>query len=256
LLNRTTRSVSPNEAGARLLQRLQSAFAELDEAVGEVSMMHGVVSGTLRLNSTRVAARHYLAPLLGALLERHPKLKVDVVFNEALIDIVDGRFDAGIRLGERLAADMIALPLGGMERMMCVASPDYVRRFGAPKEPRELLSHECLNYRWPTSGGLYRWEFIENGRDFDIQVPGRIIVDDTDMLVHAAMDGLGIAYLLSDQVKEHVAAGKLVSMLEAWSPGFPGFHLYYPSRKHASPALRALISLIQERRNVGPLLSG
>lgn len=245
LLNRTTRSVSLSEAGEGLLSRLRPALADLDAAVMSVASARGVIAGTLRINTTRIAARYYLAQFLAPLLMENPDLVLDVTVEEGLVDIVEGGFDAGIRLGERLHADMVALPISGEQRMMCVASPAYLARTGTPLTPGELRGHSCLNYRWPTDQSLYRWEFERDGQEIEIGVEGPIVVNDTDMLVRAAIDGLGIAYLLEDQVSDAVGSGRLSSLLTDWTPRFPGFYLYYPSRRQASPALRALIAIVQ-----------
>ena len=175
----------------------------------------------------------------------HPALVLEVTVEEGLVDIVAGGFDAGIRLGERLHADMVAVPISGEQRMMCVASPAYLARAGTPLTPGDLHNHSCLNYRWPTDQSLYRWEFERDGQEIEIGVEGQIVVNDTDMLVRAAIDGLGIAYLLEDQVSDAVRTGRLSSLLTDWTPRFPGFYLYYPSRRQASPALRALITAVQ-----------
>jgi DNA-binding transcriptional LysR family regulator len=245
LLNRTTRSVSLSEAGEGLLSRLRPALADLDAAVMHVATARGVIAGTLRINTTRIAAQHHLAPLVTPLLLAHPELVLEVTVEEGLVDIVAGGFDAGIRLGERLHADMVAVAISGEQRMMCVASPAYLARAGTPLTPGDLRGHSCLNYRWPTDQSLYRWEFERDGQEIEIGVEGQIVVNDTDMLVRAAIDGLGIAYLLEDQVSEAVASGRLLSLLADWTPRFPGFYLYYPSRRQASPALRALIAIVQ-----------
>lgn len=247
LVNRTTRSVSLSEAGDGLILKLRPILADLDATVSDVIASRGVIAGTLRINTTQIALRHHLAPLLQPLLSGNPGLVLDITVEEGLIDIVSGGFDAGIRLGEKLHADMVALPISAAQRMMCVAAPSYLERMGVPRTPHDLKDHRCFNYRWPTSQSLYRWEFERDGEEFDIAVSGPMIVNDTHILVQAAVDGIGIAYLLEDQVRHDVAAGRLRPILETWTPRFPGFYLYYPSRRQASPALRALIGLVKQR---------
>lgn len=247
LVHRTTRSVSLSEAGEGLVQKLRPVLADLDAAVSSVIASRGVIAGTLRINTTHIALSHHLAPLLEPLLNTHPELILDITVEEGLIDIVSGGYDAGIRLGERLHADMVALPISGTQRLICVASPSYLKRMGTPETPHDLRNHRCFNYRGPTTHNIYRWEFEQDGREFDIAVNGPMIVNDTQVLVQTAVAGLGIAYLLEDQVKHEVQTGRLISILDDWTPRFPGFYLYYPSRRQASPALRALIELVQRQ---------
>lgn len=248
LVNRTTRSVSLSEAGESLVQKLRPIMADLDATISGVIASRGVIAGTLRINTAHIALYHHLAPLLQLLLTAHPELIVDITVEEGLIDIVSGGYDAGIRLGEKLHADMVALPISGDQRLVCVASHAYLERMGTPETPYDLRNHRCFNFRGPTTHNIYRWEFERDGKEFDIAVNGPMIVYDTQVLVQTAVAGLGIAYLLEDQVKHEVQAGRLVPILEDWTPRFPGFYLYYPSRRQASPALRALIELVQRHR--------
>ncbi|MGN7773655.1 LysR family transcriptional regulator [Phyllobacterium sp. 22552] len=248
LVNRTTRSVSLSEPGESLIQKLRPILADLDATISDVISSRGVIAGTLRINTTQIALSHYLAPLLTPLLNAHPELILDITVEEGLIDIVSGGYDAGVRLGEKLHADMVALPISGPQRLMCVAAPAYLDRMGTPETPYDLRHHRCFNYRGPTTHNIYRWEFERDGKEFEIAVDGPIVVNDTQVLVQTAVAGLGVAYLLEDQVKHEVAAGRLRLILEGWAPRFPGFYLYYPSRRQASPALRALIELVQRRK--------
>ncbi|WP_320200345.1 LysR family transcriptional regulator [Agrobacterium sp. rho-13.3] len=248
LLNRTTRSVGLSEAGARLLARMIPAIADLDAAVAEVTDQRNAPAGRLRINATRVAAMHHLAPMIGPFAMAYPDIVLDITLDERLVDIVTGGFDAGVRLGERLDKDMIAVRVGGDVRMMVVAAPAYIARAGTPETPSDLRGHRCLNYRWPTSGGLYRWEFERGAQKLDIAVEGPLVTDEPELGLRAALDGAGIAYLFEHQVDEHVAAGRLVHLLADWSPPFPGFYLYYPSRRQMIRPLRAFIDFLGTAR--------
>jgi DNA-binding transcriptional LysR family regulator len=241
LLNRTTRSVAPSEAGERLLARLLPALRDLDAAVEQLSELRGVAAGRLRINTNRFAAVHCLAPLAAPFLKSHPEIQLEIVVDDRLADIVAGGFDAGVRLGEKLERDMVAVKLGGELRMIAVASPAYCAANGVPNSPRDLTHHHCLNSRWPTNGALYRWEFERDGEALEITVNGPLIADDADVLTRAARDGLGIAYLFEQEVAEFVASGDLIPLLQEWSPTFPGLFLYYPSRQHMHPPLRAFL---------------
>jgi DNA-binding transcriptional LysR family regulator len=244
LLNRTTRSVAPSEAGARLLARLLPALADLDAAVADVRSLRHAPSGTLRINTTRLAAIHYLAPLIAPFQRAYPEIVLDVLVEDRLVDIVAERFDAGIRLGEMVEKDMVAVKISGDLEMMVVAAPSYIERFGVPETPRDLRRHRCINFRWPTDGSLYRWEFERGKEKLAAAVEGPLIVNEPELAIRAALDGVGLAYLFDYQVRPFVAAGKLRRLLEEWSPPFPGFYLYYPSRRQMAPALRAFIDFL------------
>jgi DNA-binding transcriptional LysR family regulator len=241
LLHRTTRSVAPSEAGERLLAGLLPALRDLEAAVLAVTARDDAPAGRLRINSNRMAALHHVAPLIGPFTQAYPGINLDITVDDTLVDIVAGGFDAGIRLGESLDRDMVAVRLGGPLRLVAVASPDYCARHGQPAEPRDLLRHRGLNTRWPTDGSPYRWEFERDGQELEIAVPGQVITNEAEILVRAACDGAGIAYLLDRQVEPLIASGQLVHLLPDWSPPFPGFYLYYPSRRQMLPALRAFI---------------
>jgi DNA-binding transcriptional LysR family regulator len=252
LLNRTTRSVAPTEAGTRLLARLQPALADLDAAVADLAAARGRPSGTLRINSTRIAALHHLAPAIGPFLKAYPEITLDIVIDDRLVDIVGSRFDAGIRLGEKVEKDMVAVRIGGDLRMLVVGSPDYVEAHGRPKTPRDLQSHRCINFRWPTDGSFYRWEFERGNEEIEALVSGPLIVNDPELALAGALDGVGLAYLFEHTVGPHLAAGRLVHVLKEWSPPFPGFYLYYPGRRQMPPPLRAFIDFIgKEARRKG-----
>jgi DNA-binding transcriptional LysR family regulator len=245
LLNRTTRSVALSKAGERLLARVRPSMSELDSAVAEVRESRGVPSGSLRINAPRIAALRFIAPLLGRFNAAYPDIVLDIKVEDALTDIVAGRFDAGIRLGESLDKDMVAVKLSGELEMWAVGSPDYFARHGVPKTPRELHTHRCLNWRWPTDGTLYRWEFEKDGRAFEVAVDGPLIVNDTGLYLRGALDGVGLAYMMDDEVRPWLEAGRLKRVLKDWSPRFPGFHLYYPNRRQVPAPLRAFIDLLR-----------
>ncbi len=240
LLHRTTRSVAPTEAGQRLAARLLPALDDLDAAAAEGAAPDGAPAGRLRLNSGRFAALHVLAPLLGPFLRLHPRIHLEVVVDDAFVDIVAKGFDAGIRLGESLEADMIAVPLGGDVRMAVVASPDYLARHGAPAHPRDLARHVALGLSW-SDGSPYRWELERHGTELRIPVEGPLVCNDPPVRLAAARDGLGLTYCFEAEAAQDLASGTLVRVLPEWTPPFPGCFLYHPSRRHMAPALRAFI---------------
>lgn len=246
LLNRTTRSVAPTEAGQRLIRRLAPALQELEGAVLDAKQTAQRVAGVLRLNTSRVAAITYLAPILGKFLLAYPDVRMDIVTEERLIDIVAERFDAGIRLGEKLHQDMIATRLSGDLLMKVVASPAYLARAGEPKRPQDLIHHRCLGYRRPSDGSLYRWEFERGDEKLEVVVDGPLMVDEPAMLTQVACAGAGIAYQFAHQVDNDIAQGRLVQLLPEWTPAFPGFYLYYPSRRQMAPPLRAFLDFIAQ----------
>lgn len=247
LLNRTTRSVAPTDAGAQMLARLLPAIAEIDAAVALAVNQRQQPTGRLRLNVTRIAAMHYLAPLIAPFHRQYPDILLDLNVEDRLVDIVAGGFDAGVRLHEKLEKDMVAIKLGGDLRMRVVASPAYLARHGQPQAPRELRQHLCLNFRWPTNGNVYRWEFERDGEALDIAVEGPVIVDEPEILVRAALDGVGIAYLFEHQVVAALTDGRLVPLLDAWTPPFPGFYLYYPANRQMPRPLRAFIDFARQQ---------
>lgn len=244
LLNRTTRSVAPSEVGIRFLTRLLPALKDLDAAVSDVAASRDTVTGALRINTTRLAAIHHLAPLIAPFAAAFPDVGIDIVAEDRLVDIVAGGFDAGVRLGEKLEQDMVAVKLSGDVEMMVVAAPSYLDRFGIPHSPRDLQRHRCLNCRWPTDQSLYRWEFERKDEKVEVAVEGPVIVNEPEMLARVAADGAGIAYLFEHQVRDLVSRGKLVHMLKEWTPSFPGFYLYYPSRRQMAAPLRAFLDFV------------
>jgi DNA-binding transcriptional LysR family regulator len=247
LLQRTTRSVGLTEAGERFLARLRPALAGVHAAVESLDEVRGRPSGTLRLNVPRLASQWVVAPLLAPFLAAHPGLRLDIAIDDGFTNIVDAGFDAGIRLGEMLDQDMVAVRLTADMRTAIVASPAYLAANGAPKHPRELLRHACINYRRISSGTAYRWEFTVKGREVTIAVDGRLVTNDGDLMVRAAEDGLGLAYLMETMVADPLASGRLVRVLDRYCPPFPGLFLYYPSRAQLAPKLRALLEFLRDR---------
>lgn len=245
LLNRTTRSVGPTEAGTLLYGRLLPAVVGLEEAVDETLSMQADAAGTVRLNLPRLAAELILMPRLLQFTEDHPRLRLDLVIDDGLSDIVLKGFDAGIRIGERLAQDMIAVRLTEPYRIAVVGSPAYFAMHTRPETPYELSAHACINYKWPVTNHVSRWPFDgEEGR-FEVEVAGPLAVNDTGLIRDAAIAGFGLACLPEAAVEEPIAKNQLVRVLDEWCKPFPGFYLYHPSRHQTPPALRALITFLQ-----------
>lgn len=240
LLHRTTRSVAPTEAGERLLERLRPALNDIDGALAELKGFRDRPAGRLRINTSRSAARFLIAPRLGAFARAFPEVRVEIVIDDALADIVAAGCDAGVRLDEALQPDMVAVRLGGPQRMVVVGSPDYLDRAGIPQEPADLTRHSCFRMRLP-SGALFPWELERDGQIVRVEVTGPLIVDDIHVQLRAALDGAGLAHVFEAHVADDIAAGRLRTVLDDWCPPFPGFFLYYPSRRQVSPALRAFI---------------
>lgn len=246
LLNRTTRSVAPTEAGVRLVERLVPAMDEIEAAVTDIHALRDKPSGPLRINAPRVAATRFIGPILGRFLEAYPDIILDIEVEDRLVDIVGGRFDAGIRLGERLAKDMVALSLGGELQMAMVATPDYLARHGVPATPRELQRHRCINFRWPTDGSLYQWELERGGEKVEVAVSGPLLVTDIDVIMQALLGHVGIGYMFEYQAEPYLKDGRLIRIMADWTPSFPGFYLYYPSRRQMPPPLRAFIDFLRK----------
>ena len=244
LLNRTTRSVAPTEAGARMAERLLPVLDDLETVVTLAVEHEATPSGRLRINASRVALP-ILEHLVVQFLKEYPRITLDLVADDALVDIVATGFDAGVRLGERLERDMVAVRLGGDFRMAVVGAPDYFSAHSLPAHPRDLAHHSCLGMRWPTDGSPYRWEFEHAGEDIRMPVEGRLVCDEPSVRLRAAIDGLGLAYVFEHQAAHHLASGELLRVLEDWTPPFPGCFLYYPSRRHTPPALRAFIEYVK-----------
>ena len=244
LLNRTTRSIAPTDAGISVLARLGPALRDIDTALARLSEIGDEPAGVLRLTLPQSAASFLVIPHLGAFHERYPGITLDLHVDNGLIDIVTQHFDAGIRLGESLEPDMIAVRIGGDIRGVIVAAPGYLASKGAPQSPAELQSHNCINIRFPS--GVYQWELGKDGQEIDVAVEGSLILNDGHLIVEAAKAGLGIAYVFEDLVREDLAHGRLVSILDAWCPRYPGFFLYYPRQRQMRPALRAFIDFARE----------
>jgi DNA-binding transcriptional LysR family regulator len=247
LLTRTTRSVAPTEAGERLLRDVGPHFDEIDLALDALSELKEKPSGTIRINSSEHAADTILWPKLAEFLPLYPDVTVEIWADYMLTDIVAERFDAGVRLGEHVEKDMVAVRIGPEERLLVVGSPAYLAGRALPRHPQDLLQHRCINLRLPTLGGLYAWEFEKDGRELKAQVEGQLIFNGWHPILKAALAGFGLAFLPHELVQSHVAAGRLVAMLEDWTPPFPGYHLYYPSRRHLSPAFALLVEALRYR---------
>jgi DNA-binding transcriptional LysR family regulator len=247
LLTRTTRSVAATEAGERLLAVIGPRLDEIEAAIAELSDLREKPAGTIRVTTGDHAAEMILEPAVARLLTDYPEIRVEISVNTGFVDIVAERFDAGIRLGETVAQDMIAVRIGPDMRMAAVASPSYFRGHKPPRSPHDLAQHNCINLRFPTLGGLYAWEFEKGGRALNVRVEGQLIVNDPALARQAAIDGVGIAYLPDDYLQADVHAGRLIRVLESWCPPFPGYHLYYPSRRHQSPAFALLVDELRHR---------
>jgi DNA-binding transcriptional LysR family regulator len=248
LLARTTRSVSPTEAGQRLLETLRPALDEISEGLAALGELREKPTGLVRINASRHAAHSLLWPALSRFLPAYPDIRVEITVDDGLADIVASRFDAGVRLGERVQKDMIAVRIGPDLRMAVVASPAYFEKFPLPRAPQDLTAHNCINRRMPTSGGLYAWDFERKGKPFKVRVSGSLIFSDNALTLRAALDGRGIGYVMEDEVAKHVAEGRLVRVLAEWCPPFPGYFLYYPSRRQTPPALAAVVEALRYRR--------
>jgi DNA-binding transcriptional LysR family regulator len=247
LLNRTTRSVSPTEAGFELLGRLQPALATLDEALDSVAAFRGDVTGTVRINAPRLGATLLVRDILPVMAERFPDVVVDLVVEGKLIDIVAAGFDAGVRLVDSIPKDMIAVPFGTSVSFVCVASPAHLERFGEPGTPDELPQHRCIGHRVP-GGKLYRWEFERAGQALTVETGGPVILDDEELMVDAAIKGLGVAYVASPAAEAALAAGRLRRILAAWTPGSERVAVYYPGHRAVPPALRAFLDVVKAAR--------
>lgn len=247
LLTRTTRNVAPTEAGERLAGELTPNFEDIDAALANLSELRDKPGGSLRITTGEHAASTILWPVLRKLLPKYPDIRVEVISDSSLTDIVAERFDAGIRLGEQVANDMIALPIGPPMRMAVVGSPSYLASRPKLKTPRDLTSHDCINLRFLTRGGLYAWEFEKKGRALNVRVEGRLTFNNTRHIVAAARDSFGLACIPEDIVKADIASGKLQRLLADWCPPFPGYHLYYPSRRQPSPAFSLLVEALRYR---------
>lgn len=248
LLTRNTRNVAPTEAGEQLIATLRPAFDDIDARLSALSALRERPAGTVRITSSRHAAETILWPAVSKLLQDYPEVTVEISVDSHLTDIIADRFDAGVRLGEQLAKDMIAVPIGPDLRMAVVGSPSYFAKHGRPQTPHDLTTHSCINIRMQTKGGLYTWEFGRAGRDLNVRVEGPLILNDIPMILTAATHGIGLACVMEDQAGELLKAGKLERVLEDWCPPFSGYHLYYPDRRQLPPAFSLLIEALRFRR--------
>src|SRR5690242_10359274 len=244
LLARTTRSVAPTEAGEQLLARLRPALADVRDALGEVAGLREKPAGRIRLLMPRFAVESVLAPKLAKFAREYPDIVLDVTTEDSRMDIVGGGFDAGIHLGEYIAKDMIAVRVSADHQPVIVGSPAYFESHPRPRTPRDLLQHQCINFRHG-SAGVYRWEFEKGKKSLSVAVNGPLIVDDLELVIRAALDGVGLAYMAEENATPHLARGALVRVLEDWCQPFPGFFLYYPSRRQQPAALSALIDVLR-----------
>lgn len=247
LLTRTTRSVSATEAGERLYQSVAPHFAEIDSAVAALGVLRDKPTGMIRITTSAHAADTILWPVLERFLRRYPDIKVELSLDSSLTDIAAEGFDAGVRLGEQVARGMIAVRIGPDMRMAVVGAPAYLDKRSPPKKPQDLMSHDCINLRFQTRGGLYAWEFEKDRRKLNVRVDGQLTFNAVPQIVTAAVAGFGLACLPDDIVMPEFRKGRLRRVLEDWCPPFPGFHLYYPSRRHASPAFALLVEALRYR---------
>jgi DNA-binding transcriptional LysR family regulator len=247
LLTRTTRSVAPTEAGERLIETLRPALDDIDDRLAALTALREKPAGTIRINTSEHAAQTVLWPKLARFAPDYPDIKVELTIEHGFTDIVAGRYDAGVRLGEQVARDMIAVPIGPEMRMAVVGSPGYFKARKKPKVPQDLSGHACINLRFTTSGGLYAWEFEKDGRELKVRVEGQLTFNNGALCLQAALDGFGLAFLPEDRVLAPVREGLLVRVLADWCAPFPGFHLYYPSRRQQSPAFALLVEALRYR---------
>jgi DNA-binding transcriptional LysR family regulator len=248
LFNRTTRSVALTEAGERLYARLKPAFRDIEDALEDLNHFRDKPSGNLRITSGRQACELVLLPIASEFLQAYPDIRLEVVESDALLDIVAAGFDAGVRFGNRLEADMVSLPIGPNLRSVVVGSPAFFQRHPAPQKPEDLHALPCIRHRFP-SGSMYRWEFERGGIEQEIEINGPLTLGDVSLMVGPALQGLGLAYVFEDMVSEHLAAGRLVQVLADWCPYYPGLHLYYPSRRHVPAPLKAFIDFARHVRD-------
>lgn len=247
LLTRTTRSVAPTEAGENLIETVGPHLEEIEAGLSALSELRDKPAGTIRLTSVDHAAETILWPGLANFLAQYPDVHVDLTVDNTLRDIVSERFDAGIRMGERVARDMIAVRIGPEIRMAAVATPSYFEKHGKPKAPQDLAHHTCINMRFATLGNVYAWEFEKGSREVNVRVEGQLTVNDIAVIKQAALNGAGIAFTPEDIVQPHIESGQLVRVLADWTPPFPGYYLYYPSRRQQSPAFALLIEALRYR---------
>ncbi len=247
LLTRTTRSVSPTEAGERLLQTAGPRFEEIEAQLAALSELREKPAGTIRITATEYAVDTILWPKLAKFLRQYPDIKVETIIDNGLTDIVAQRYDAGVRVGEQVAKDMIAVRIGPDIRMAVVGTPSYFRKRSEPKKPQDLIGHDCINLRLSTHGGLYAWEFEKAGRELKVRVEGQLIFNGTNQMLNAALAGFGLAYVSEGLARPHLAKGRLMRVLEDWCLPYSGYHLYYPSRRQPSAAFALFVNALRYR---------
>ena len=247
LLTRTTRSVAPTAAGERMLRTVGPRFEEIDAELAALSELRETPSGTIRITAGEHAAHAVLWPVLERLLPGYPDVRVEIDVDNGLTDIVAGRYDAGVRIGEQVARDMVAVRIGPDMRMAVVGAPSYFARRPRPNTPRDLTAHDCINLRLPTLGGLYAWEFENGRREMKVRVDGQLVFNSATLCLKATLAGFGLTYLPEDRVQAHLADGRLIRVLADWCPPFPGYHLYYPSRRQPPPAFALLVNALRYR---------
>jgi len=241
LLDRNTRSVSATQAGMRLLESVAPRMEEIRNEITALGDLRDKPSGNVRITTDEYAAQAILLPKLAQLLPAYPDIKVEIIIDYGLTDIVAERYDAGVRLGEVVAKDMVSVPISEDQRLLVVGSPAYVVANGEPKTPQDLVDHQCINLRLPTRGGLYAWEFERDGRQMNVRVDGQFTFNNLGLMVDAAVAGLGFAYVPEGEVRAHIARGTLQAVLESWSPSYPGYRLFYPSRRQHSAAFALIV---------------
>ncbi|MDX8433317.1 LysR family transcriptional regulator [Mesorhizobium abyssinicae] len=247
LLTRTTRSVAPTQAGAQLIETLKPALADVEARLATLSELRDTPSGLVRVTAELHAAQTVLWPAVSRLMYAYPDVQVEISVDASFTDIVADQFDAGIRMGEQVAKDMIAVRIGPDLRMVVVGSPSYLAKHGTPHTPHDLIQHRCMNLRLPTAGGLYAWEFQKDGRELHVRVEGPLILNDERLAVTAALAGHGLAMVTEDSTAQAVADGALIRVLDDWCRTFQGYHLYYPDRRHPSPAFAALLKELRHQ---------
>jgi len=248
LLTRTTRSVSPTEAGERLLRTVEPRFQEIDAEIATIAELREKPAGTIRITATEHAIQALLVPKLTRLLRAYPDIKVEMIVDYGLSDIVAERYDAGVRSGEQVAKDMIAVRIGPDLRMAVVGAPSYFKARPEPKKPQDLIGHNCINLRLPTHDNVYAWEFDKNGRELRVRVEGQLTFNATSQQVNAALAGLGLVYAPEGMVQSYVARGKLRRVLDDWCQPYSGYHLFYPSRRQTSAAFSLVVDALRHRR--------
>ncbi|WP_337268789.1 LysR family transcriptional regulator [Oryzifoliimicrobium ureilyticus] len=247
LLMRTTRKVSPTEAGERLISSIGPRLEEIEAELAQLSALREKPAGTVRISSAEYSADLILWPTVHKLLPHYPDITIEILIDNGLTDIVAERLDAGVRLGEQIAKDMVAVRIGPDIEMAVVGAPAYFADRSLPQTPHDLTEHHCINLRLPTAGGLYAWEFEKDGRALRVRVEGRLIVNTSTLAIKAALAGAGLAFVSEERVRSEIAEGSLVRVLTDWCPSFPGFHLYYPSRRQVTPAFAVVVEALRYR---------